>query len=52
MRVNKGVTLEKLRIGLGNFAKSFAAPKAEQKQMGLGSYFKTSTTVKAHETEG
>ncbi|KAK3120119.1 hypothetical protein QOZ80_9AG0681960 [Eleusine coracana subsp. coracana] len=30
VRLEKGVTLEKLGMGLSNFAKSFAAPKAEQ----------------------
>jgi hypothetical protein len=51
VRVEKGVTLEKLRMGLGNFAKSFGAPKAEQTQMGLSSFFKTSATPKAEEAE-
>ncbi|GJN38315.1 hypothetical protein PR202_gb27345 [Eleusine coracana subsp. coracana] len=50
--VEKGVTFEKLRMGLGNFAKSSAAPKAEQTQMGLRSFFKTSAAPKPHETEG
>ncbi|TVU25618.1 hypothetical protein EJB05_28121, partial [Eragrostis curvula] len=51
VRVEKGVTLEKLRMGLGNYAKSVAIPKAEQTQMGLKSFFKTSAASKTEETE-
>lgn len=50
MRVEKGVTLEKLRIGLSNFAKGSASPKVENR-MGLSSFVKTSAAPKAEPTE-
>ncbi|XP_062198121.1 uncharacterized protein LOC133900878 [Phragmites australis] len=47
LRVEKGVTLEKLRMGLSNFAKTSASPKADPTRMGLSSFVKTSTASTA-----
>uniref|UniRef100_A0A0A9GXB6 MDP1 n=1 Tax=Arundo donax TaxID=35708 RepID=A0A0A9GXB6_ARUDO len=50
-RVENGITLEKLRMGLSNFAKTSATPKAEPTEMGLRRFFKTSADPKAEPTE-
>ncbi|OEL19546.1 hypothetical protein BAE44_0019435 [Dichanthelium oligosanthes] len=51
VRVEKGITLEKLRIGLSNFAKASASPKADPTRTGLSSFVKTSAAPKAEPTE-
>ncbi|KAL6659739.1 hypothetical protein ACP70R_002568 [Stipagrostis hirtigluma subsp. patula] len=51
VRVEEGITLQKLGIGLSSFAKTSTAPKAEQIRMGLGSFVKTSAAQKADQKE-
>lgn len=51
VRVEKGMTLEKLRMGLSNFAKTSATPKAKSSGMGLTSFAKTSATPKPEPTK-
>ncbi|KAL6875778.1 hypothetical protein ACP4OV_013291 [Aristida adscensionis] len=51
VRVEKGLTLEKLNMGLSNFANNSAIQKAEPTRMGLSGFVKTNAAQGAEPTE-